>query len=335
MDKIKGIRKRGNTYQAIVSKHHKQFSATCATVEEAIAWREAKLKELDDTNSTAESGKSITLIKAVNMTISAKWEGTKGEQTATINAHCLVKFFGPLMKIEAIDTEQVNGFIEAEKLKGAANSTINKKLSALSMVLKTAAECGYATANPKILRRKEYKGRERFLTDAEEQNIISLLTQWEKSAHLDAFYIMLDGGLRISECLGLKTSDIDFTQGKHGVMLVWETKNNHPRGVPLSERLATVLKARIERNKFKADDALFPDCTQDWFRATWDRVRYVMGLADDVQFVPHILRHTCASRLVQKGVPLIMVQRWLGHNSIQSTMRYAHLAPTVLYEYVD
>jgi len=42
--------------------------------------------------------------------------------------------------------------------------------------------------------------------------------------------------------------------------------------------------------------------------------------------VPHILRHSCASRLVQAGIDLRRVQTFLGHQTIQMTLRYAHLA---------
>jgi integrase len=45
------------------------------------------------------------------------------------------------------------------------------------------------------------------------------------------------------------------------------------------------------------------------------------------QFPPRIMRHTAASRLVQDGVPLYGVQVLLGHESYETTQRYAHLAP--------
>lgn len=50
-----------------------------------------------------------------------------------------------------------------------------------------------------------------------------------------------------------------------------------------------------------------------------------MGLADDKDFVPHALRHTCASRMVRRGVDLYIVKEILGHSSITVTERYAHL----------
>jgi site-specific recombinase XerD len=48
----------------------------------------------------------------------------------------------------------------------------------------------------------------------------------------------------------------------------------------------------------------------------------------------HVLRHTFASHLAMRGVPLKAVQELLGHATIEMTMRYAHLAPTVKREAV-
>ena len=46
--------------------------------------------------------------------------------------------------------------------------------------------------------------------------------------------------------------------------------------------------------------------------------------------IPYICRHTCASRLVQNGVALPVIQKWLGHKTLQVTLRYAILAPSSL-----
>ena len=66
--------------------------------------------------------------------------------------------------------------------------------------------------------------------------------------------------------------------------------------------------------------------TQVAFRAIWNDAKYEVGLGTDTQVVPHILRHTCASRLVRGGIDIRRVQMWLGHQTLQMTMRYAHLA---------
>ena len=55
-----------------------------------------------------------------------------------------------------------------------------------------------------------------------------------------------------------------------------------------------------------------------------------MGLVDDKEFIMHALRHTCATRLVNRGIDLYVVKEFLGHSTIQVTERYAHLSPDKL-----
>jgi integrase/recombinase XerD len=57
-----------------------------------------------------------------------------------------------------------------------------------------------------------------------------------------------------------------------------------------------------------------------------------MGLASDAEFVPHCLRHTFASALLRKTGNLVLVQRALGHASIKTTTRYAHMSDKDLEE---
>ena len=57
-----------------------------------------------------------------------------------------------------------------------------------------------------------------------------------------------------------------------------------------------------------------------------------MGLENDHQFTFHCTRHTCASRLVQRGIGIQVVQAWLGHKTIKMTLRYAHLNPNNFIE---
>ncbi|TGR70319.1 site-specific integrase, partial [Mesorhizobium sp. M2D.F.Ca.ET.223.01.1.1] len=70
----------------------------------------------------------------------------------------------------------------------------------------------------------------------------------------------------------------------------------------------------------------FTKLSQAQYRAIWNEAKAEVGLGADEQVVPHILRHTCASRLVQGGIDIRRVQMWLGHQTLSMTMRYAHLA---------
>ena len=67
----------------------------------------------------------------------------------------------------------------------------------------------------------------------------------------------------------------------------------------------------------------------------WQKAREDLGYADKKFYTIHLCRHTCASRLVQRGVPILLVKDWLGHEDIENTMIYAHLAPKALHSVVD
>lgn len=93
----------------------------------------------------------------------------------------------------------------------------------------------------------------------------------------------------------------------------------------MTKRVISILKAR------KAPSVAQPFNLKPYqAENAWRWVRRSMGLENDAEFILHALRHTCASRLVNKGIDLYVVRDWLGHSSIQVTERYAHLAPNKL-----
>ncbi len=275
--------------------------------------------------------KEITLKTAVAVAERTRWDGSKSLRTTMINAIDIIKFFGGDTLVSDIETEDIDNFVDHLVARGITNGTINRKLSVLSVLIKTAEENGRNTAKPTIRRKREYRGRERFLTREEEERLLAILEHWGKLDIRDAVIVLLDTGMRCGELLRIRREDLDFTQSKHGIVTLWETKTDRPRSCPMTTRVAKVMRRRLAKSD---DERLFP-YTDAWLRHTWDRAKAYLGLEDDAQFVPHILRHTCASRLVQLGVPIQLIQQWMGHSSLQSTMRYAHLSPKQLFGVVD
>ena len=211
--------------------------------------------------------------------------------------------------------EMLDRLIGALRKRGNSNATINRKLAALSKLLRKAHKMGDIRGLPEFQRLKEKAGRIRFLEPDEETRLFAAI--FEKSEIYGRFCIFLiDTGARLGEGIGLHWQDI---QGDR--VTFWLTKNGRSRSVPLTERAALALQAsdRTRRGPFTS-------IVQAKFRAAWNEAKQEVGLGAEPDVVPHILRHTCASRLVQGGIDIRRVQTWLGHQILQMTMRYAHLA---------
>ena len=226
-----------------------------------------------------------------------------------------MKYFGANESIANITTQRINDFIMYLKGIGNSNATINRKLACLSKILRHAFREGRLHSMPHIERQRENQGRIRWLDYDEEDLILNRLESWGKYDMRDAYIVSVDVGCRAGELLRIKRKDIT----KDG-LYIGDRKNDNPLTVPLTNRARNTLEIR---SKATNEEHLFP-YKDYWYRNTWDRLVNNLGMHDVCW---HTLRHTCASRLVQGNMPLIHVKEWMGHKSIQTTMRYSHLAP--------
>jgi integrase len=184
---------------------------------------------------------------------------------------------------------------------------------------------------PHIEKKREPQNRLRWLDKVEERALLDKCQYLGKESFGDFCVFLLDSGARVSEALKLEWRDIDFTRN---LVSFWDTKNGQPRSIPMTSRVKTIFQTLNESLGFQTSGGPFKGMNQAYVNHTWSFIRAHMGLASDKQFVPHALRHTCASRLVQRGVPILTVKEWLGHKSLAVTLRYAHLAPKQLFDAV-
>jgi Site-specific recombinase XerD len=186
---------------------------------------------------------------------------------------------------------------------------------------------GYSLSRrlPKMSRRKEFEGRIRFYTAEDEKEILGWFTHIGKQDHYEAVIVLVDTGFRPRELWGCRAENVNRL---NQTITLWKTKTGKPRTIPMTDRVRDIILRRCAEYP---QGQLFPGSSNAWMRHAWDRVRALMGKMDDPEFIPYGLRHTCCSRLVQRGVPLTRVMAWMGHTSIQTTMRYAHLAPHDLF----
>ncbi|MBT7952612.1 MAG: site-specific tyrosine recombinase XerD [Gammaproteobacteria bacterium] len=143
-------------------------------------------------------------------------------------------------------------------------------------------------------------------------------------------------GLRVSELVGLRLSQVNLRQGVVRVM----GKGNKERLVPLGEEAVFWLEkyqreARINLFKNEANDVMFPSnrgklMARQTFWHAIKRHSLIAGIHKNIS--PHVLRHAFATHLLNHGADLRVVQMLLGHSDISTTQIYTHVARERLKE---
>ena len=203
-----------------------------------------------------------------------------------------------------------------------------KAIAALKITLEEMASDGYISMIQFPKRLKETKGRTHYFTQCMEEDLLNTFLHWGLYEHHDFVKCLMDTGARLSELFGLEKRYVDFNLNQ---ITFPDRKCDNPVSVPMTDEVQKILRPYYL--KARATDKLFPYSSY-WLRTIWNRVRDHLGYSDKDWYVPHLCRHTCATRLVQRGVPLGVVKDWMGHECIQATMIYAHHAPKQLHEAV-
>ncbi|MBZ9710352.1 site-specific integrase [Mesorhizobium sp. ESP7-2] len=220
-----------------------------------------------------------------------------------------------LPSFELPDLEEIQ---EAWRQHGNSVATINRKTMALSKLLRAAHKAGAVSAIPEFRQLEEPPERIRFLTIREENSLFGHIRSLSKD-YYDLSIVLVDTGAKIGEIIDLRWADISHDAS---TLRLSRNKGRYDRTIPTTARVAAIL-APMQRTSQEG-----PFCTieQYKYRAVWNEAKVRAGLGNDEGIVPYVLRHTCASRLVQGGVDLRRVQLWLGHRTLQMTMKYDYLS---------
>lgn len=318
------VKPRGNKWQADVKvKGHPRMRKPFPSKEEAEAWEaQVRLHLIRGVPLPRELQvrKAYSLADAQTACFKMYWEGGKSEQTMLNLQGVHARYFGAKKPLESFTTETIDDYILHMKSENKSGSTINRHLACLSKMFNLASEQGKIGGKPHFHRQPEGEGRIRFISQDEEKKMEQTFRLWSNHLLADAVVVLVDTGMRKSELMGV-TQDCISQEGVY----VAERKGMSNTIIPLTQRARKILTTR--GFKLAASNlSIFGDY---YTRSTWEKMQVHLGL-DDVGL--HTLRHTCCSRLVQGGMPLVHVKEWMGHKSIQTTMRYAHLAPTDLVQ---
>jgi integrase len=254
------------------------------------------------------------------------WRDGKGAKTARINARHVLRILGDLDMSE-IKTLHFTQLTRQLKEEGKAPSTINRITAALSTIFTELAQNGYDYSRPSYKHQKEPKGRVTYYTEDEVKALLEAASNRRDALLLhDSIVMSVKTGCRQGELIRLMDDDIDF---ENKVITFRDTKNGYDHTIPMSEELIPLLERRVE---LSVVGQLFP-WDKDTLLREFKKLRDGLGIPDTK--VWHTLRHTTATWLVTKNVPLRVIMSVLNHSNVNTTLRYAKAADTAVKDALE
>jgi integrase len=223
-------------------------------------------------------------------------------------------------------TAQVLAQYEKRRAGQVSAYTVANELSVLRHMLRLAKRWGYVATVPEVTLPKKPEGRRRFLAEEELRRLLAAC-EGSRNPHLAAIVtVAVHTGMRKGELLGLEWERIDLASAR---IVLYDTKNGAPRGVPMNRAVYDVLM-RLGPTAEERTGLVFRRRSG----LAWGQIRRAFDTAVTKAAIPdfrfHDLRHTAASHMVMRGASLKDVQEVLGHKDFKMTLRYAHLSPAHL-----
>jgi integrase/recombinase XerC len=238
--------------------------------------------------------------------------------------------------VQIIDKKLLRRFFSELLEGGAARKSVRRKLAAVRSFFKFLVRRGILASNPAalLIPPKIEKRLPVFIDEKAMQRLFSLQNRTtveglRDAAILEMFY---GTGIRLSELIGLRFRDIDLNNSTIKV----SGKGAKQRIVPIGGPAITALSSYFERRGelMKSDtpvedkDVLF--LTKHGRRMYPKGVnnivsRFIAQVSEVEQKSPHVLRHTFATHMLDRGADLRAVKELLGHESLSTTQIYTHV----------
>ena len=279
--------------------------------------------------------KMPTLSEATNLVYKRRYNGEDSATNFLIAMKYNIKAIGNL-QVNKITKQHIKKLMDYHRFtRKNSKQVTNTKVGYLKTVLDEMVEDGFIKDVSFPRRLKEKKQKVHYLTKEMEDELLNYL--FDLGAGGDYYYLtakeiikcLIDLGCRVNELLNLEKRFVDFDNNQINFN---DRKNDNAVAVPMTDRVSFYM---VKYCADKKDNEKLFDVNYSWLNAIWQKARKDLGYADKKFYTIHLCRHTCASRLVQRGVPILLVKDWLGHEDIKTTMIYAHLAPKALHSVVE
>lgn len=319
--KGKTIRRRpdGRWWTRYYDKQGKQHSVYGRTANECLNRLKEALRQNENGNANITS--SITLGEWVKKWLELYKVGKVRSTTITqmdiylrdVYAHRIAST--PLKKLTAIDLQAfINNVVKPRKRE--------KLYTFLKDALTKAVKAKLITDNlfDGITKPKHEKKQSRSLTHDEEQRFVTECTKYKQG---NLYLLCLYQGLRLGEALALTYEDIDLDKmtitinkslDSLGETTAPKTATSN-RVMPLFKRTLALLEQGVSGRLFTM--------SRKGYQNTIIKIRHKLGL-ENVNV--HTMRHTFATRCSEAGIPAKVVQKWLGHSTLEMTLNvYTHV----------
>lgn len=230
----------------------------------------------------------------------------------------VVRFSGAAA--DQLTEAQVRNFlVDLTHKRGVSSSSLNQAISAIRFFFTSVLhrewrlELSYQRAPQRL---------PVTLSPAEVKRLLAAVPGLRERAAMEVAY---GAGLRLSEVLHLKLSDID---SQRMILRVEQGKGKKDRNVMLSPALLETLRAYWRQSRPRV--WLFPGqggkrpLHPTLLQRAFHQAKAKAGIGKPVSF--HTLRHSFATQLLESGVNVRTIQALLGHGSLGSTQRYTHVA---------
>lgn len=275
----------------------------------------------------------------------------QGRSANTIAAYRrdLVGYLGSLGSppdLGDVTPDDIRRHLEALRGAGRAPSSIARALVAVRSLHRFLADEGYLPTDPAadVEAPRRPRGLPKALTETEVERLLTSVVGTEPADRRDraVLEVLYGTGIRISELVGLSLADVDL----EGRLLRAFGKGAKERLVPLGSVATRALDDWLDeagRSEIVGDRPRSRDDAEAVFvnlrggrlsrQGAWGIVRKYGGRAGlEDRLSPHVLRHSCATHMIDHGADIRAVQELLGHASVSTTQVYTLVSTERLWQ---
>ncbi len=251
----------------------------------------------------------------------------------------LIDFFNLIgdIPVEKVDYLTLRKYLAQLRTKSYRPRTLARKLSSLRSFFKFLNREGYIKENPALLIQtpKLDKLLPKFLTEQQMNELIESPKLTDKFGQRDRAILetLYSAGIRVSELVGLNVENIDFISN----LIKVAGKGKKERLTPIGDKALEAIRDYLDHRKHKSSTVfLNKNGTRLSAKSVCDIThKYIKLTSTNQNISPHVLRHSFATHLLNRGADLRSVQELLGHVNLSTTQVYTHLTTERLKSIYD